>query len=154
MTFGAMAAWQAWLLLAGAAALATALFLIKLRPPRLIIPSVLIWTRVLDDLRQQTLWERIRRAVSLIATVIIALALALAVVRPGRVADGGTRAAGRLLVVLDASWSMEAATQRGKPAGSARSRRRAGCLRPPPARRWRSRRPRMAWSKARRRIWR
>jgi hypothetical protein len=113
VTFGAMAAWQAWLLLAGAAAVATALFLIKLRPPRLLIPSVLIWSRVLDDIRQQTLWERIRRAVSLIATVIIALALALAVVRPGRGADGGTRA-GRLLVVLDASWSMEAATQRGE----------------------------------------
>jgi hypothetical protein len=114
VTFGAMAAWQAWLLLAGAAALAAALFLIKLRPPRLLIPSVLIWSRVLGDIRQQTLWERIRRAVSLIATVIIALALALAVVRPGRVADGGTRAAGRLLVVLDASWSMEAATRRGE----------------------------------------
>ena len=65
MTFGAMAAWQAWLLLAGAAALAAALFLIKLRPPRLLIPSLLIWSRVLDDVRQQTLWERIRRAVSL-----------------------------------------------------------------------------------------
>jgi hypothetical protein len=114
VTFGAMAAWQAWLLLAGAAALAAALFLIKLRPPRLLIPSILVWTRVLDDVRQQTLWERIRRAVSLIATVIIALALALAVVRPGRVADGGTRAAGRLLVVLDASWSMEAGTRRGE----------------------------------------
>jgi hypothetical protein len=109
-----MAAWQAWLLLAGAAALATALFLIKLRPPRLLIPSILLWGRVLDDTRQQTLWERIRRAVSLVATVVIALALALAVVRPGRVADGGTRAAGRLLVVLDASWSMEAATRGGE----------------------------------------
>jgi hypothetical protein len=114
VTFGAMAAWQAWLLLAGAAALAAGLFVIKLRPPRLLIPSILVWTRVLNDVRQQTLWERIRRAVSLIATVVIALALALAVVRPGRVADGGARAAGRLLVVLDASWSMEAATRRGE----------------------------------------
>ncbi len=109
-----MAAWQAWLLLAAAAALAAGLFLIKLRPPRLLVPSILLWSRVLDDARQQTLWERIRRAVSLIATIVIALALALAVVRPGRAADGGTRAAGRLLIVLDASWSMEAATRRGE----------------------------------------
>ena len=63
MTFGAMAAWQAWLLLAGAAALAAALFRIKLRPPRLLIPSLVLWSRVLDDVRQQTLWERIRRVV-------------------------------------------------------------------------------------------
>ena len=121
-----MAAWQAWLLLAGAAALAAALFLIKLRPPapRPVHPPL---ERVLDDIRQQTLWERIRRAVSLIATVIIALALALAVVRPGRVADGGTRAAGRLLVVLDASWSMEAATRRGETLGTRASRRLAAC---------------------------
>ena len=109
-----MAAWQAWLLLAGAAALAAGLFLIKLKPPRMLIPSILLWSRVLDDVRQQTLWERIRRAVSLALTVIIALALALAAVRPGRVADGGGRSAGRLLVVLDASWSMQAATRRGE----------------------------------------
>ena len=109
-----MAAWQAWLLLAGAVALAAALFFIKLRPPRLLIPSILLWSRVLDDVRQQTWWERIRRAVSLVVTLIIAIALALAVVRPGRVAEGGGRAAGRLLVVLDASWSMDATTQRGE----------------------------------------
>jgi hypothetical protein len=113
VTFGAMAAWQAWLLLSGAAALAAALFFIKVRPPRVIVASILLWSRVLNDIRQQTLWERIRRAVSLVATVVIALALALAVVRPGRMADGGTRGAGRLLVVLDASWSMEAATRSG-----------------------------------------
>ncbi len=106
-----MAAWQAWLLLAGVAALAAALFRIKLRPPRLLIPSLVLWSRVLDDVRQQTLWERIRRAVSLILTVIVALALGLAVVRPGQAADGGSRSAGRLLVVLDASWSMDAKTR-------------------------------------------
>ena len=109
-----MAAWQAWLLLAGAAALAAALFLIKLKPPRLLIPSLVLWSRVLDDVRQQTLWERIRRAVSLILTVIVALALGLAVVRPGQAAAGGSQAAGRLLVVLDASWSMDAKTRGGE----------------------------------------
>ena len=79
-----MAAWQAWLLLAAAAALAVRLFLVKLRPPRMLMPSLLLWRRVLDDAREQTLWERIRRAVSLVVTVLIALALALAAVRPGR----------------------------------------------------------------------
>ena len=59
------------------------------------IPSLLLWSRVLDDTREQTLWERIRRAVSLIVTVIvaIALALALAAARPAP-RDGGRRSRG------------------------------------------------------------
>ena len=108
MTFGALAAWQAWLVLGAAAALAAGLFLVRLRPPRTLVPSLLLWRRVLDERREQTLWERIRRAVSLVLTVLIALALALAAVRPGRSPVGGQSQGGRLLVVLDASWSMQA----------------------------------------------
>jgi hypothetical protein len=114
MTFGAMAAWQAWLLLAGAAALAVGLFLIKLRPPRLPVPSLLLWRRVLDESRELTLWERIRRAVSLVVTVLIALALALAVTRPRPVEGAADVASGRLLIVLDSSWSMQARTRSGE----------------------------------------
>jgi hypothetical protein len=113
MTFGAMAAWQAWLLLAGAAAAAAGLFLIKLRPPRTPIPSLLLWRRVLDQARELTLWERIRRAVSLVVTVLIALALTLAITRPGPSA-GASVTAGRLLIVMDSSPSMEARTRSGE----------------------------------------
>ena len=113
MTFGAVPGWLGWLILAAAGALAIRLFLVKLRPPRMFIPSLLLWRRVLDDAREQTLWERIRRAVSLVVTVLIALALALAAVRPGRSAGGG-QSTGRLLIVLDSSLSMEAATGRGE----------------------------------------
>ena len=113
MSFGAMATWQAALLLAGAAAVAAALFLIKLRPPRLLVPSLLLWRRVLDESRELTLWERIRRAVSLVLTVLIALALALAITRPGRRADANVQA-GRLLIVMDSSLSMQAHTASGE----------------------------------------
>ncbi|MGH9373434.1 MAG: BatA domain-containing protein, partial [Vicinamibacterales bacterium] len=114
MTFGAMAAWQAWLLLAGAAALAAGLFLIKLRPPRLLVPSLLLWRRVLDESRELTLWERIRRAVSLAVTILIALALVLAAARPRPVEGAADVASGRLLIVLDSSWSMQARTRSGE----------------------------------------
>ena len=114
MTFGAVAAWQGWLLLAAVVGLAAWLFLLKLRPPRVLIPSLLLWRRVLDDAREQTLWERIRRAVSLALTILIALALALAAVRPGWRAGSGAQPAGRLLVILDASWSMDAKTAGGE----------------------------------------
>jgi hypothetical protein len=110
MTFAAFAAWQAWLLLVGAAALAAALFFIKLRPPRILIPSLSLWQRVLDAATELTLWERIRRAVSLVVTVLIAMTLAAAVVRPSRVGGAGAAARGRTLIVLDSSWSMRAKT--------------------------------------------
>ena len=114
MTFGAMAAWQAGLVLAGAAAAAAALFLIKLRPPRVDVPSLLLWRRVLDEARELTLWERIRRAVSLAVTVLIALALGLALTRPGLSAGPATASRGRMLIVLDSSWSMQASTRSGE----------------------------------------
>lgn len=113
MTFGALAGWQAWAVIGGAAALAAALFLIRLRPPQVVVPSLLLWRRVLDESRELTLWERIRRAVSLVLTILIALALAMAAARPGRREAAGA-AAGRLLIVLDASWSMQARTEGGE----------------------------------------
>ena len=115
MTFDAVAAWQAWTLAIGAAAIAAFLFFVKVRPPRMLVPSLLLWRRVLDDRREQTLWERIRRAVSLAVTVLIALALALAALRPSpQTPRAGQRSGGRLLIVVDSSWSMLARTRSGE----------------------------------------
>jgi hypothetical protein len=111
MSFGAMAGWQALLLVAAAGAVAAWLFYLKVRPPRIAVPSLLLWRRVLDQKRELTLWERIRKAVSLAATIFVAIALALAVTRPGPVVAGGSR--GRVLIVVDSSWSMLAGTPDG-----------------------------------------
>ena len=123
MTFGALAAWQAWLLAGGAAAVAVGLFLLKVRPPRIRVASLMLWTRVLGESRQQTLWERIRRAVSLAITALIAVVLALAFARPSAApaatAAGGpgssaARAAGtRRLIIVDSSASMRARMRGG-----------------------------------------
>ena len=113
MTFAAMAAWQAWALLAGAAALATAMFFIRLRPPRILVPSLSLWQRVLDASPDVTRWERIRRAVSLLVTVAIAVMLAMAIAKPSRTAGAGSGSRGRVLVVIDSSWSMLARTRGG-----------------------------------------
>ena len=75
------------------------------------MPSLLFWRRVLDQKRDETWWERIRRAVSLAATVLIAVALAMAVARPGPRAASTSR--GKMLIVLDSSWSMLASTGSG-----------------------------------------
>jgi hypothetical protein len=101
MTFAAMAAWQAWALIAGAAALAAGLFFIKLRPPRILVASLSLWQRVLDASPDITRWERIRRAVSLVVTIAVAVILGLAVTRPTVNAGSGAAARGRALIVID-----------------------------------------------------
>jgi hypothetical protein len=81
------------------------------------VPSLLLWTRVLSESRQQTIWERIRRAVSLAVTAAIALALALAFTRPflaARTELAPGASGSRLLVVIDSSWSMQARTRSGE----------------------------------------
>src|SRR5262249_20260554 len=116
VTFDAMAAPLAWLIVAASAAVAIWLFLLKVRPPRVSVPSLLLWTRVLNESREQTLWERIRRAVSLALTAVIAAALALAFTQPSRQPRGGaTGVTGRrVLLVVDSSWSMLARTRSGE----------------------------------------
>jgi hypothetical protein len=112
MSFGAMPGWQALLLVAAAAAAAAWIFRLKVRPPRIGVPSLLLWRRVLDQSRELTWWERVRRAVSLVVTILIAAALALAVTRPGPARGAESR--GRILIVLDSSWSMHARTSSGE----------------------------------------
>lgn len=130
MNFGAMATWQALLVIAAAIAAAVGLFLLKLKPPRISVPSLGLWRIVLDENRERTLWERIRRAVSLAAVVLITLAIALAVLRPQRTSGLGTNpgpgtgpgtrnpgpgtAGSRVSIVLDSSWSMLATTSSGQ----------------------------------------
>jgi hypothetical protein len=114
MTFAAMPAWYAWLLLLAATAAAAWIFLIKLRPPRTLVPSLLLWQKVLDESRERTLWERIRRAVSLAVTVAIALMLALAAVQPQRRLSPQSARSGRRLIVLDSSLTMMARTSTGE----------------------------------------
>jgi len=108
-----MAAWQAGALILSAGAVAAWIFYLKVRPPRVAVPSLLLWRRVLDAKRELTWWERVRRAVSLALTVAVAVLLAIAVTRPGpAVAGGGVR--GRTVIVLDSSWSMLAETAGGE----------------------------------------
>lgn len=113
MISGTMAAWEAWALIGGAGALAVWLFLRRLRPPRVVVASLLLWRRVLDAPRALTLWERIRRAVSLVATALVALVLAMAIARPSPRSAAPAAARGRVLIVLDSSWSMLARTAAG-----------------------------------------
>jgi hypothetical protein len=106
MTFLFLPPALAWVLIAAAAAAAAGLFLIRPRPPRRVVPSLLVWRRVLDHAAERSWWDRVRWFVSLVLTLLIAVAIAAAFARP---APGfGTTPPGRVLIVLDSSWTMHA----------------------------------------------
>lgn len=97
---------MSFVLAAAAVAAAAYLFFRKLRPARVAVPSLLLWSRVLADPREMTLWDRIRRAVSLVVTCAIAGALALSLGDPRRMGSAGEGDGTRTLIVLDSSVSM------------------------------------------------
>jgi Ca-activated chloride channel family protein len=104
MRFLGLPAANAWLVLAGVAALVVLLYLLKPSPRRLVVASGLIWQRVLKERKREP--ERVRWWLSLLLALAIALALALALTRPEIAAVGGT--AEDRVVVIDNSPSMAA----------------------------------------------
>lgn len=111
MTFTALSTWVGWALVAAALLATLGAFLLRPRPPRQTIASLIVWRRVLDDVQQHSLWERARWIASLALTVLVAAALAAAFARP---ALRGTAApSGRTLIVLDSSWTMRARSSSG-----------------------------------------
>ena len=78
MSFLALSTAQALLLGALTVAAVLRLFFLKLRHRRVVVGSSLLWERVLDDRESRSIWEKLRRWVSLLITLTIALLVALA----------------------------------------------------------------------------
>jgi len=95
-------------LLAGVAAM-VALYLLKPPLRRFVVPSSLIWERVLRQTHAGR--DRLRWWLSLLLGALIVTAILLAVVRPQLVATGG--AGGRLVLVIDNSPTMATRTPDG-----------------------------------------
>jgi hypothetical protein len=102
--FGALGGWTVAALAAGMVAAVTALFFMKVRHPRVLVPSLLLWRRVLDEDRTVTFWERVRKAVSYVLAVLVPLLVVLALARPER--NIGAAPGGPITIVLDSSLSM------------------------------------------------
>ncbi|HET9942253.1 MAG TPA: VWA domain-containing protein [Terriglobia bacterium] len=112
MRFLALTGLQAALLALAVAGVIVGLYFLKLRHKRMVIASSMLWSRVLDDNQAQSLWEKLRRVVSIVAAILIGLLIALAMARPEvHVLTGGGE---RTLLVLDSSPSMLARTSDGR----------------------------------------
>ncbi len=103
----------------GAAGVAVvALYLLKLRRRRVAVPSTALWIRVLDARPASSLFEKLKRLLSLLLQLLILAMLVFALGDP-RV-KGAARAGRSLVVLLDGSASMKATDVPGTRARAAR----------------------------------
>lgn len=112
MTFLALTGWQVLLLCAATSLLVIWLFFLKLRYPRVSVASLLLWRRVLEDTQHRSLLERLRRLLSLLLTLTIALLIVLAFSQPN--SDTLTGEPRNVVLILDTALSMAGATADGK----------------------------------------
>src|SRR5881296_2927802 len=112
MTFLALTAVQTGLLAAMTVAIIIGLYLLKLRHRRVLISSSILWRRVLDERESHSLWEKLRRIVSIVIAATIALLIALSLARPEIESLTGKNE--RIVIVLDTSPTMNTNTSDGK----------------------------------------
>ncbi|QDS98369.1 vWA domain-containing protein [Adhaeretor mobilis] len=81
-----------------------ALYFLKLRRTPLEVPSTYLWHRVIEDLRVNSLWQRLRQSLLLLLQLLLVLLAMLALLRPGW---QGQRLEGKKFIfVIDNSASM------------------------------------------------
>src|ERR1041385_704180 len=86
--------------------LVVAMYLLKLRRDDAVVPSTLLWQRLVADLEANAPWQRIRRSLLLLLQLLLVLLLAFVAARPSIERPAGL--AGDVVVVIDTSASMAA----------------------------------------------
>src|ERR1051326_5717127 len=104
MTFLAMTPLQAALLALLTTGIIVALYFLKLRHRRVVISSSILWRRVLDEQQSHSLWENLRRILSIVVAVTIALLMTFAIARPEVQSLTGKNQ--QIVIVLDTSPTM------------------------------------------------
>ena len=93
-----------WSLLAAVPPAIVALYFLKLRRQPLEVPSTYLWLKSIEDLRVNSLWQRLRQSLLLFLQLLLVVLAILALLRPGWL---GTDLKGqRLIFLVDNSASM------------------------------------------------
>ena len=111
MTFLSMSPLLIGTLLGGTAVAVAVLYWLKPPPRRMVVPSKLLWDRLLKEKRRSTLLDRLRWWISLIIALGIGLSVAAAMGRPEFAWTGGELP--RMTIVIDNSATMAARTPDG-----------------------------------------
>jgi hypothetical protein len=83
-----------------------AMYLLKLRRDEAVVPSTLLWQRLVADVEANAPWQRLRRSLLLLLQLLLVLILALLAARPFVERPAGL--AGDIVLVIDTSASMQA----------------------------------------------
>jgi Ca-activated chloride channel homolog len=86
--------------------LVVAMYLLKLRRDRTVVPSTLLWHRLVADVEANAPWQKLRRSLLLLLQLLLVIALALLAARPFLERPAGL--ARDLVLIVDASASMGA----------------------------------------------
>lgn len=86
--------------------LVVAMYLLKLRRDERVVPSTILWTRLVADVEANAPWQRLRRSLLLLLQVLLVALLALLAARP--FIDRPAGLARDLVLVVDTSASMAA----------------------------------------------
>jgi hypothetical protein len=101
-----MLTWWQWGLLALVPPAIIALYFLKLRRQPLVVPSTYLWTRAIEDLHVNSLWQRLRQSLLLLLQLLLIALIAFTLLRPGW---SGTKLEGkRFIFLIDTSASMGA----------------------------------------------
>ena len=84
--------------------LVLAMYLLKLRRDRQVVPSTLLWQKLLTDVEANAPWQRLRKSLLLLLQLLLVLLLAILAARPFLERPAGL--AGDVVVVIDTSASM------------------------------------------------
>ena len=95
-----------WLLLAAIPPAIISLYFLKLKRHPVEVPSTYLWTRTIEDLHVNSIWQRLRQSLLLFLQLLVLLLAILACLRPGW---RGTEMIGdRFIFLIDTSASMSA----------------------------------------------
>ena len=98
--------WWQWIVLGIVPPAVIALYFLKLKRQPLEVPSTFLWSRTIEDLHVNSIWQRLRQSLLLLLQLLFLLLLIFACLRPGW---RGARLTGdRFVFVVDTSASMSA----------------------------------------------
>lgn len=106
MNFLNTLAWWQWTILAAVPPAIILLYFLKLKRQPIEVPSTYLWSRAIEDLHVNSIWQRLRQSLLLFLQLLLLLLIMFALVRPGW--RGSEMRGGRYIFLLDTSASMSA----------------------------------------------
>jgi len=100
-----LSAWQ-WIVILAVPPAIVALYFLKLKRQPLEVPSTYLWSRTIEDLHVNSIWQRLRQSLLLLLQLLLVALLIFACLRPGW--RGTSLVGDRFIFLIDNSASMNA----------------------------------------------